>query len=200
MLCNPGWVNSAAIGVAVIVGFVVIFVFVALVSREKADGTTPRGIVRQLQRTRKPVYSSIGTLDSTWNPAKPVGPDNGIIGPGRSKYSLDEAGVVHLVFQPKAGAARHFKGPIPESILNEPPHQAKVRKLMRGARIAYAFALIGGFVIGFVVAGGSPAHHLAGGGVGFLVMFFVIWTAALLMRVVVSLHKVRRDGEAAPAP
>ena len=193
--------NSTAIGVAVVVGFVVMFALVALATRVKADGTTPKGIVRELQKTREPVFSSISTMESTWNPAKPLGPDNGIVGPGKSKYTLDEAGVVHLVFQPKSGAARHFDGPIPESILNESSHQAKARKLVRGARIAYALALIGGFVIGFVVAGGSTAHHLAGGGVGFLAMFLVLWTTALVLRVVVSLRKTRKDGNAAaPAP
>src|ERR1039458_9978765 len=75
------------------------FALVALATRVKADGTTPKGIVRELQKTREPVFSSISTMESTWNPAKPLGPDNGIVGPGKSKYTLDEAGVVHLVFR-----------------------------------------------------------------------------------------------------
>src|SRR5579871_4757860 len=98
------------------VGALVVCGIFVLSGMRNVFAATPKGVMRRLQKS-SPVQLRLRGTDGVWNPAKPLGADNRIFGPGRATYWQDEAGTIHLELRERDGRLRKFEGPIPEVLI-----------------------------------------------------------------------------------
>jgi hypothetical protein len=137
--------------------------------------STPWRVVRVLTEGRGPYKVTLsGGFRTTWNPAKPLGSNNGISGPGVGVYRLDDSGEVHLTWTPKDGVPREHTGPIPDRVRPNSEQTVRMRRMWHRFIYLYLATLVGGFLLGFAVAGGDIAHRLAGGSIGVLVAILAL--------------------------
>ena len=70
---------------------------------------------RVLRRLRGGMYETrVRAGGGIWNPAKPLGVDNPIFGPGDARYWTDESGLVHLDFCRANGRQRSIQDRFPK--------------------------------------------------------------------------------------
>jgi hypothetical protein len=172
-----------AVGIVVTATLAIYAAVMARVLR-RAAARTPRGIAKRLRGTGDRVEVKIGGTASAWDPGRPLGPDNGRWGPARATYTMGEAGVVHLHFQPVLAEAEESEGPIPEF----PSRPRAVRVVL----IGYLFAVIAGFTIGFAVGRGPVGERLLWGCGGLLLAMMLIWALSLVLNVGKAIHDTAR--------
>jgi hypothetical protein len=67
------------------------------------------------------------------------------------------------------------------------------RKLVRSIYIGYVVLLLAGFILGYLLAGGSEGRRLVTGCVGVLVAMLVVTAAATILRVGISVRMAMRE-------
>jgi len=173
--------------------FVVVIVMVVALMVRQARRTFPKSIVSRLRETGDPVILTISRSETTWNPAQ-KGAASRLRVKGTATYTLDEAGVVHLTFEPKRGKAQHFSGPAPKLVEPNSPLARKLRRLQRGMLFGYVLLVLVGFYVGVLLAGGTALAHLLWGLFGMLMAMMFAWFLMLVFRVGLSIRQVKRDG------
>jgi hypothetical protein len=185
----------AAVALGIVISLVLMSLFMWRWMRN-AFASTPRGVLRHLRKAGGVHRMKLRGWEGTWNPAKPLGIDNRIFGPGEATHSLDEQGAVHLELRGRGNKLALYSGPIPETLIRPSQAAQRGRKLMRYVLIGYAALMIIGFVVGYFAAGGSAVHRLVAGVIGVFVAMVLAWFVALVFRVgtsVGSLARGKRD-------
>jgi len=175
-------VRSTPVVVGVCLGLLVLAVTFAF-TYLRVRRNDQRWIVAQLQNGGAPVRVSVRYTAGTWDPR---GVGKRIFAAGKATYTLDDSGNVHLHLQPKQGAVQDLVGPVPE------PSSTKARRTVRALLIGYALALAVGFLLGFVLSGGTPGSRLIWGCIGIAVSMIAVWLATLAVAVGTSIRKLRR--------
>jgi len=148
---------------------------------------TPTRVVRGLLQSDGHVEIKVkAAFVGTWNPARPLGANNALSGPGVAVYSLDDTGEVHLDWRPKIGQPQQLHGPLPDKLRPESDWNLRRRQLFHKLVAVYCVALGAGFVVGFAVAGGSLGRKLAGGGIGLFFGILVLAIAGTVLSAVRS--------------
>ena len=114
---------------------------------------TRQTVLRHVQEPKVLYKVKVWDVAGTWNPAqKPVVryEDGRIHGKGRGSYWRDEAGAVHLLFQPVTGAEQHFAALVPP-VESRP----KANWIIGAVLAAYAFMAVVGFTIGYGLTSNS---------------------------------------------
>jgi len=181
-MCNSGSHERRLIGVVagVIVSVIVIFLFGWFLTGNPFAGT-PSRIAKRIRKTGTVYEIQIKSMSETWNPEKPITPGQGISGPGRAKYFLDESSVVHLTFCPKVGPERHYLGPLPEALLPGSPKASRARNLVRLVVGGYLLLIVAGFMVGYLIAHGSAGHGWIGGDIGIGISMILGWVLGLVV-------------------
>jgi hypothetical protein len=157
----------------------------------RAKMTWSKRVVKQLKRTNAPITLQVKARRGTWNPARP-GVAGRIFSSGQAVYTIDESETIHLRFQPLAGVEQHYEGPIPRGYAADSPALRRRRKLVRVVYVGYLALLVAGFILGYLLAGGSEARRLAAGAGGVLVAMLLISIAATFLRVGISVRTATR--------
>lgn len=114
MPSTAGWVLALVLGLGSLV-------MIAVLGARQARKSTARWVVDQLSDPTDRVTLRLSGQDHAWNPAKPLGVDNPLFGPGVATYrreSRTDGDVIHLDFTPKgATTVEQHRGPIPDSVL-----------------------------------------------------------------------------------
>ena len=161
-------------GVVVTVVFLLYAAVMAVVLR-RAVARSPRGIAKRLRRPGDRVVVKVPGTAAVWDPGRPPCRDNSRWGPARATYTMGDAGIVHLHFQPALAAAEDSAGPIPDF----PPRSRAVLAVLVG----YVVAVVAGFAVGFAIGQGPVGERLLWGFAGLLVAMVVLWLLMLLLRV-----------------
>ncbi len=115
-----GRLGSVSGGVIAAVFFAGTFLVSALVvgtGMQRARRLHPREIVATISRQGAEAHvARVPPGVKAWDPSTPVGPHNGIMGPGIASYVLDEGGQVHLTFQRGEGRPVLRQGPVPDNL------------------------------------------------------------------------------------
>jgi hypothetical protein len=176
--------NAGIVGgvIGVVLGAILVYVFGWLLTGNPLAGT-PSRIARRIRQTGTVYEIRMRSLGETWNPEKPLGPGQGVSGPGRATYWLDESSIVHLTFSPKVGPERHYSGPLPEVLLPGSPKAGRARNLVRFVIGGYLLLIVTGFVVGYFFAHGSSDHRWIEGGIGVGIAMIVGWVLGLVLNV-----------------
>lgn len=149
----------------------------------RAKEFLPRTIVTRIRQPGSVDHIRVPSGLLIWNPAQPLGPRNGFLGPANATYWLDESGQVHLTFQPLTGAERTVTGPIPENIADDSPHLRRQAKVLHRLVAGYLFLAVAGFLLGYFLAPGAPTQRLLIGLFGSFGGLVAGWTLLLAWRV-----------------
>jgi hypothetical protein len=104
----------------------------------RATSFSPRVIVDTIRQPGCTHKLRVSTAGKVWDPSKPVGYSNGILGPGYATYWLDDLGQVNLHFQPPSGSPLHVAGPVPQN-LPEPLYRSRrYKRLSHRTNVALA--------------------------------------------------------------
>lgn len=178
-------VNGAmAIGVvvAVILSAIIISLLGWFLTGSPLAGTASR-IARRIRQTGTLYEIRMRSLEEAWNPEKPLGPGQGVSGPGRATYWLDESSVVHLTFSPNVGPERHYSGPMPDALAPGSPRAGRTRNLIRLVLGGYLLLIVTGFIVGYFFAHGPSEHRWIAGGVGVGISMIIGWVLSLVFNV-----------------
>ncbi len=171
---NPPITTIAAISVLLTFAYTG---FLVWLSYRRALARSPRGIVHRIQVAGSHEVK-LGNIGGVWNPAKPLGAGNLVLGPGVASYTLGSDGTVHLRFETKGGDVQDFSGPIPQRLSGEGSEaDVRGRTLRRRITVAYAITLLGAFVVGVAASsGGWATRTLVGAGalVGAMVLCAIV--------------------------
>lgn len=188
---NAGIIIGVVVGI--FLGAILIFSFGWLLSGNPLAGT-PSRIFRNIREVGTVYVIRMRSLGETWNPEKPLAPGQGVSGPGRATYWLDESGVVHLTFSPKVGPERHYSGPLPETLLPGSPKARRSRNLLRVVVGSYLLLLLAGFMVGYFFSHGSSGHRWITGGIGVGISMILGWVLGLVLNVGSSVRSLFRAG------
>jgi hypothetical protein len=180
---------GVALGVIISVGWMVLFMRWWM---RNTFASTPKGVLRHLTRTGSVHLKHVKGIEGVWNPAKPLGPDNQVFGPGEATYSLDDSGTVHLEFRDGSGTMLRYSGPIPDALIHPTQDALRARSLLRYVLVGYVALMVVGFVVGYAAAGGSTLHRLVAGAVGLFIVMALVWFVTLLLRVGQSVRSLVR--------
>ncbi|MBO0883071.1 MAG: hypothetical protein J2P17_22595 [Mycobacterium sp.] len=163
---------------------VLIFSVVVPVAWRRASARSTFAIIRQLRSSGS--YSLwVGTRRAVWNPAKPPGAGNRLVGPGEAYYSLGPDGLGQLTFVSASGQRRQFSGPIPDRLLDAAQRFSRVQ--VRVNTIYFGSMLVG-FVLGVLLSSGGWAVRML---IGYLAAFAVMIFWSLMLRVYRVGHALR---------
>jgi hypothetical protein len=185
------WRVASGLVVALAIGLAVVGLWSAALwwGLRRSRQTYSRAIVRQLRRTGRPAVIRVSAVRGTWNPAG--GEVAGrLFANGIAEYVLDDAGVVHLRFCPKSGAAELYEGPVPA--WHDTPEVRRRRQLLRRSLAAYGTWLLVGLGLGIVLGHGSPGVRLAYGAGGLLLAAVLASIATMLLRVSLAVREALR--------
>jgi hypothetical protein len=183
-------VTSAAL-VGGLVGGAALFLVIVVSTVHLDNKKTAKWIVRHLQKSGKPVELRSNYLSGAWNPSKPDVAGR-IMERGRAAYTLDDAGIIHLRFQPTRGPERHLSGPVPDSVVHESPAAARRHKRARHVFMAYAGFVVAGFLIGYFTATGPQVRRVVAGGVGVFLAMVAAWLTILVLQVALAVVTSRQ--------
>jgi hypothetical protein len=184
--------SGAAVGIGTGVCVTIVYLGVLWWRIRRAKKTYSKWIVKQLKRTGAPVALRIKARRGTWNPARPEVAGR-LFANGQAVYAMDEYETIHLQFQPLAGVEQHYEGPIPKGYATDSPTLRRRRKLVRSVYLGYVALLLAGFILGYLLAGGSEGKRLITGAVGVLVAMLIISVAATFLRVGISVRTAMRE-------
>jgi hypothetical protein len=184
--------SGVAVGVGTGVCVVAVYIGVLWSAIRRAKKTYSKWIVLQLKRTGAPVALRIKERRGTWNPARPEVAGR-LFASGQAVYTMDECETIHLQFQPLGGVEHHYEGPIPKGYAPDSSTIRRQRKLVRSVYFGYAALLLAGFILGYLLAGGSEGKRLITGAVGVFIAMLVVALAATFLRVGISVRAVMRE-------
>ena len=159
--------NSPDLGAPIAVGValgLVYLVGVYIYAARKGRRSTSSWVVGKLPGPDNRVTVKVSTLEHVWNPAKPLGIDNGLFGPGEGTYAREvrpDGDLIHLYFLRKGEShAEHHAGPIPDSAMEGTPanlHARTNRRIARKMMIARIVILGATAVLAFLVGSAGAA-------------------------------------------
>ena len=129
-----------------------------------ANRRSAQGILKRLERSGAPYSVRSGLWNGVWNPAKKSSAV--IFEKGMATYTLDDNGLVHLVFQPLVGRSRDYTGPVPATLQPHSPEHRRIHRLTRLMVISYLAFIVAGFTVGYVRSHGGVAVRILWGGAG----------------------------------
>lgn len=175
------------------VGYVIIMVLATAIvlvvaKRMGVRVVSPNAVLRRLELAGNEYSFRMTWLTSAWNPAG-SSLDLFVMGKGHATYWLDEAGMVHLRYQPVDGGERHLTGPKPPYA----PKQRVARIAAIGMAAAMAALIAGGAFIGFYATSPASGQRGDGAAVGAIAAVAVGCALASIARLIVGSHATRRD-------
>jgi hypothetical protein len=157
-------------GIAVGVGVGIVY-FVGLLwwSARRARRNSRRWIASQLLASKSPVQVSVRYSGGTWKPARN-----------------------DLLVQSRDGSEHRFSGPMPKVEPTQSPESSRMRHIARGVIVGYVVVGATGFVVGYALASGSQGGRLAWGLLGLFIVMLIVWLAMLVVRIAMSVSKLRK--------
>jgi hypothetical protein len=137
-----------------------------------ARRSTSSWVVSRLSGPEDRVTVRVSTLEHVWNPAKPLGLDNGLFGPGEGTYAREvrpDGDLIHLFFlRDHESTAEHHAGPIPASAISGTAANRRARGVQRTSRammVAQLVILVVTVGLAFVVGSAGAATAIVAAGV-----------------------------------
>ena len=175
--------TALPLGVGCVIGLLIGGVIVRALSRGMF-ARFPHSVIKRLNRPGGRYDVSVGAIAGAWNPANPFGTfgtGNYVPGPGTAIYTLDDAGVIHLDFQPRSGPPKHLSGPIPDTFLPKTPSKRRLHRMVWGVVMSYVTFIVIGFSIGYLLVRGSASTRISFGLLGALAAVIVVHVVVLVL-------------------